>query len=215
MTVAVFETTPGALGSVRIVIVAVPAFAIVPSRQVTAPPACEHDPCVVVTERKVTAEGSVSLTVTLVADAGPLLETASVYVSGVPSVTGLGVAVFTIATSALLAFATTTVALAVLVVRPGGMLAALAVAVSVMLVPVGVRAFTCSTSEKFAVLPAPTPKEPPSVQVIVPVPPTAGGTQIHPAGAVTDWKFVFGGVLWVNVIPGVAAAGPLFVTVCV
>jgi hypothetical protein len=80
---------------------------------------------------------------------------------------------------------------------------------------VGVRAFTCSTSEKFAVFPAPTPKEPLSVQVIVPVPPTAGVTQVQPEGALIDWKFVFGGVLWVKVIPAVATAGPLFVTVCV
>jgi hypothetical protein len=50
-TVAVLETNPGVLGSVRIEIVAVPAFAIVPSRQVTVPPASEHEPWVVLVER--------------------------------------------------------------------------------------------------------------------------------------------------------------------
>jgi hypothetical protein len=157
----------------------------------------------------------VSVTVTFVADAGPLLVTASEYVSGVPFVTGFGAAVFTIAMSALVALATSTLALAVFVVRPGGMFAALAVAVSVMVVPEGVSAFTCSTSEKFAVFTPPTPKLPLSVQVMVPVPPIAGAVQAQPAGAVIDWNVVFGGVACVNVMPAVATAGPLFVTVCV
>ena len=76
VTVAVFETTPGVPGIVRIVIVAVPAFAIVPNKQVTVPPASEQEPCVVVEERYVTTDGNVSVTVTFVADAGPLLVTA-------------------------------------------------------------------------------------------------------------------------------------------
>ena len=75
---------------------------------------------------------------TFVAAEGPLLVTVSVYRSGVPSVTGFGVAVFTIAISALFALATVTVALAVLPVRPGMMFVAVAVAVSVILVPEGV-----------------------------------------------------------------------------
>ena len=58
--------------------VAVPAFAIVPNRQVTVPPASEHDPAgVTVAERYVTVEGSASVTVTFVAVAGPLFVTAS------------------------------------------------------------------------------------------------------------------------------------------
>ena len=76
-TVAVLVTIPGVPGNVRTVIVAVPPFAIVPSRQVTVPPASEQDPCVVFTERYVTTEGRVSVTVTFVADAGPLLLTAN------------------------------------------------------------------------------------------------------------------------------------------
>ena len=126
-----------------------------------------------------------SVTITFVADAGPLFVTVRVYVSGVPSVTGFGVPTFTMATSALLALATTTVALAVFVVMPGTIFDAVAVTVSVMFVPDGVPAFTCNTSVKLAV--APTPSAPLSVQVIVPVPPTGGSVpHAHPAGGVID-----------------------------
>jgi hypothetical protein len=72
-----------------------------------------------------------------------LLVTASVYVRVSPCGTvGPGVAVFTIARSALFAFATITLAVALFVVRPGIMLVAVAVAVSAMLVPEAVPAFT-------------------------------------------------------------------------
>ena len=127
--------------------------------------------------------------------------------------TGLGVPIFEIVSVALFAFATTTVALAVFVVRLGTMLVAVAVAVSVMVVPDGVPEFTCRISVNVPVLF--TARVPVAVQVIVPVPPTGGVVpHVHPAGAVMDWKFVFGGVTCVNVAP-LATAGPLFVTVCV
>ena len=134
--------------------------------------------------------------------------------SGVPSVTGLGVAVFTIAMSALLALATSTVALAVFVVRLGTMLVAVAVSVSVILVPDGVPELTCNTSVKVPVFAEPTARLA-MVQVMVPVPPTAGFVpQVQPAGTVIDWKVVFGGVTCVK-LTAVAAAGPLLVTVWV
>ncbi len=117
------------------------------------------------------------------------------------------------ATSALFAFATTTVVVALLVVIPGTMLVAVAVSVSEIFVPEGVPAFTCNTSVKFAV--AFTARLVLSLQVMVPVPPTGGTVgQVHPAGGVIDWKFVFGGVVCVKLVV-VAAAGPLFVTLCV
>jgi hypothetical protein len=120
------------------------------------------------------------------------------------------------AMSALFALATSTVALAVLVEMLGTMFPAVAVTVSVMLVPEGALAFTCNTSVKLAVFAVPTARLPLSVQVIVPVPPTAGTVpQVHPVGGVIDWKFVFGGVVSVKVMPVVAAAGPLLVTVWV
>jgi hypothetical protein len=53
-----------------------------------------------------------------------------------------------------------------------------------------------------------------SLQLIVPLAPTAGLVHVHPAGASTDWKVVFAGVASVNATPA-AAAGPLLVTVCV
>jgi len=126
------------------------------------------------------------------------------------------VPVFTIDISTLLAVPTTTVALAVLVVMPGTILVTVAVTVSVMFVPDGATEFTCNSRLKVAVLADPIPNVPLSVQVIVPVPPTAGTVpQVHPAGGVIDTKVVFGGVASENVIPAVATAGPLFVTLCV
>src|SRR5580658_692010 len=116
------------------------------------------------------------------------------------------------AMSALLALATTTVATAVLLVRFGTMSVALAVAKSAMFVPEGVLAFTCSTKVKLAV--AFSARLAPPVQVIVPVAPIAGVTQVQPADAVIDWKLVLGGVVCVNV-GAVAAAGPLLVTLWV
>src|SRR4029077_18653300 len=53
-----------------------------------------------------------------------------------------------------------------------------------------------------------------AVQETVPVPPTAGVEQFHPAGAVTDWNVVWAGVGSTSCTP-VAEAGPLFVTVTV
>jgi hypothetical protein len=134
-------------------------------------------------------------------------------VSGVPSVTGFGEPVFVIAISALLALATITVALALLLVKFGTTFVAVAESVSVMLVPDGVVEFTPSTRLK---LPLPlTARLLLSVQLIVPVAPTAGTVpHVQPAGGVIDWNVVLGGVVSVNVTP-VAAAGPLFVTLCV
>jgi hypothetical protein len=108
--------------------------------------------------------------------------------------------------------ATVTVAVALLVVRLGTMFVADAVSVSGMVVPDAVLETTCVTNVKFAV--ALRERLLPSVQVIVPVPPTAGVVQVQPAGAVIDWKVVLGGVVCVNV-GAVAAAGPLLVTLWV
>jgi len=98
------------------------------------------------------------------------------------------------------------VAVALLVVRLVTRLVALAVAVSAILVPEAVLAFTCRTSVKLAL--AFTARLLLSVHVTVPVPEHA-----HP-DATIDTKVMFGGTVWVNV-GEVAAAGPLFVTVCV
>ena len=52
------------------------------------------------------------------------------------------------------------------------------------------------------------------VHVIVPVPPTAGTVQPHPAASVIDWNVVLAGVFSVKVAL-VALLGPLLVTTCV
>src|SRR3984885_9754116 len=78
LTVAVLVAVPGAPVRVRMVTVAFAALAIVPSEQVTVPPASEQVPAVVLAERKVKSDGNGSVTITLVAGAGPLLVTVSV-----------------------------------------------------------------------------------------------------------------------------------------
>src|SRR5580700_9975951 len=60
---------------------------------------------------------------------------------------------------------------------------------------------------------SPTAKEG-SLQVTVPVAPTAGVVHVQPTGAITDAYVVLVGVASVKVAV-VAAAGPLFVIVCV
>jgi hypothetical protein len=133
-----------------------------------------------------------------------------------PWETGFGAAVFTILISALFAFATRTVAVALFVVRPGTTLPAEAVAVSGTLVPEGVLAVTCITRLKLAV-PFTAMLVPAfAVQVIVPVPPIAGAAQVQPAGGVMLWKVMFAGTVCVSVaVPAVEAAGPRLVITCV
>src|SRR5579864_6970432 len=53
-----------------------------------------------------------------------------------------------------------------------------------------------------------------SLHVTVPVVPTAGVVQVHPAGAITDWNVVFVGVASVKTTLE-DAAGPLLVTISV
>src|SRR6266849_2125991 len=66
------------------------------------------------------------------------------------------------------------------------------VAVFVIVVPLGVAAFTFTTIVKVAFAPLARVG---SLQVSAPVPPTAGATHENPAGAVTDTNVVFAGVL--------------------
>lgn len=212
ITLAVLVAVPGAPAIVRILIVAVALFDIVPSKQVTVPPASEHVPTFVFVDIYITSVGKGSVTITLVALPGPLLAIPSVYMSGSPDGTfGLGVALLEIVMLALLALPTTTTAVALLLVKFGTMLLAVAVAVSAILVPEAVPEFTCNTIVKPAV---PFTARLASVHVIVPVAPTAGVVQPQPLGIMMDWKFVFGGVDCVK-LTDVAAAGPLLVTLCV
>src|SRR4029450_1331075 len=63
-------------------------------------------------------------------------------------------------------------------------------AVLLTIVPLGVAAFTFTTSAK---APLPFAGSVAMVQFTVPVPPTAGVVQVHPAGDVRDTNVVFAG----------------------
>src|ERR1700682_2562317 len=96
----------------------------------------------------------------------------------------------------MVALATITAAVALLVARFGRMCVAEAVTVSAMFVPDAVPAFACRTKVKLAVA---LSARVAMVQVIVPVPPTGGTVpQVQPAGGVMDWKVVLGGVFCVK-----------------
>ena len=99
LTDAEFVIAPATFGVTTMVTVALPPFAIVPRLQLTvAPPV--HVPCDGVAEPNVMLEGSVSVTLTPHAAFGPALVTVSVYVRLLPTVTGLGLALFVIPRSA-------------------------------------------------------------------------------------------------------------------
>src|SRR5258708_37149478 len=83
-TVPVFEMTPGVPASVRMVTVAVPPLAMVPSKQATVPPASEQVPAGVGADRKVTADGKGSITGALGRSAGRVFVVGGVEVSVAP-----------------------------------------------------------------------------------------------------------------------------------
>src|SRR3954447_21244209 len=126
-----------------------------------------------------------------------------------PAVTGLGVPLFVTDKSQITFTPVFTVEL--LLARLGSEVVAETEEVAVM-VPIATVDGTFNTTTMSAEVPA--PRLAVSLQVIVPVPPTAGVVHVHPAGASTDRNVVLGGVTWVKMTP-VAAAGPLFVTVSV
>ena len=160
------------------------------------------------TETKVVFAGVASVTVEAPQFEGPLLVMIWVYVMLDPAVTGLGVPEFvTFRSQATLTFVVT---LVLLLDDSGSEVVAETDEVAVMELAVTVGATPRTTMMSVEVPDATLG----FVQVIVPVPPTVGVVQLHPAGCETDWKVVFAGVTWVNVAPE-ALAGPLFVTVCV
>jgi hypothetical protein len=80
-----------------------------------------------------------------------------------------------------------------------------------VMVPAAIVGATFSTTIISAAVPAAMLG---SVQLTVPVAPTAGVVQVHPTGAETDANVVLVGVASVK-LAVVAAAGPLLVTTCV
>ena len=105
--------------------------------------------------------------------------------------------------------ATTTFAVASLLVGLGSNVVAVTLAVSEMIVPDAVPAVTFRTGENVAVPPDASAL---MVQVIVPVAPTAGVEQLQPDGVGIETKVVLAGSASVKVTVE-AEAGPLFLTI--
>lgn len=160
------------------------------------------------TETNVVFAGVPSLKVDPVQYEGPLFVMVCVYVMLDPAVTGLGVPESVTARSQ--ATPTAVVTLVLLLAELGSEVVADTDEAAVMELAVTVEGTPSTTIMSADVLAAMLG----FVQVIVPVAPTAGVVQVHPAGAETDWNVVFVGVTCVKVAP-VAAAGPLLDTVCV
>lgn len=88
----------------------------------------------------------------------------------------------------------------------GSVSVSLTVALLVMVVPPAVPALTATTMVKFPVVEF-AARFPVAVQVMVPVPPTAGTVpHVQPAGGVAETKVVLAGVLWVTLAPAAATA---------
>lgn len=135
-----------------------------------------------VTETKVVLVGIVSLNTTLLALAGPLFVTTTVYVMLFPCSTGLGVAAFVIAKSAVPAAPTRITTVALLFARFGSFVPDVIESVSTICVPLAVPVFTFTTRVKVAVPFAPEGISG-FVQVIFPVPPNPGVVQFQFAAA--------------------------------
>src|SRR3954454_7199143 len=121
-----------------------------------------------------------------------------------PCATGSGLSDFVSCRSAP---ATRVVAPAVLLLGLGSLVAALALAVLLIVVPSGVAASTLTTMVISGAQPAQTVV---AVAVIVPVPPTGtASVRTQPAGTVTETSVVFAGSVSESVT--LAASTPLFV----
>src|ERR1017187_2580851 len=125
-----------------------------------------------------------------------------------PAKTGLGAATLVTVNSAPAVVPTTVEAMAVLLFELGSLTDELAVAVSVITVPLAVPEFTFTIREKVAaVLPAMVNVE----QTTLPVAAGAGVVQVQPAGAAIETKVVLAGIVSTRVALS-AALGPLSVT---
>ena len=128
-----------------------------------------------------------------------------------PGATPFGEAALVTTKSAPAAVPTMVEAEAVLLAEFGSLTDELTFAVSVMMVPLVVPAFTLVTSEKVAaVLPAIFRL----VQTTLPVLPTAGVVQLQPAGVAIETNVALLGTASTSEALS-AALGPLLVTTCV
>jgi hypothetical protein len=127
-----------------------------------------------------------------------------------PAATEVGDALFVVTRSAWVAVATTSLAVAVLLADLGSLVDELTVAGLLITVPAAVPAFTFNATVN---VPEPAAKLG-LVQVMVPVLPTAGVVQDHPAAGVIEANVVFAGVVSVSAT-AVAVLGPALATTCV
>jgi hypothetical protein len=128
-----------------------------------------------------------------------------------PAATVSGAATFVVIRSASIERATTSVAVALLLVKLGSVVAELTVTVLLIAVPCTVPAVTCSTTEKVVDPEAKLGLE----HVIVPAVPAVGVEHNHgPVVGLIETNVVFAGVVSVNDAL-VAVLGPPLVTTCV
>jgi hypothetical protein len=162
-----------------------------------------------VIETTVVFAGSVSVIVTVPGTlAGPLFVAVMVYLIVLPARTGFGVPVIVTARSACPVVATTTVAIATLFEGFGSVVVAETVAISVIVIPEAVKAFTFTTTVNL--VDAPTA----SVGIVHEITPPVHVQPDVPEVAATETKVVFVGTVSVKATL-LAAAGPLFVTTTV
>ena len=168
-------------------------------------------PAGLVIDAKVVLVGTASENVTVVAVAGPLFFSDCVYVMVEPAATVVGEAELVTAISALVAADTSVLTVAVLLERVLSSVEELTESVSVMVVPVGTLAPTCTTKVNVARALAASVGV---VQEMLPVAPTAGVVQVHPLGTARDVNVVLLGMasLKTALMP---ACGPLLLTVWV
>src|SRR5437764_449682 len=92
-------------------------------------------------------------------------------------------------------YCTATAAVAALFAELGSAVVLVTDTLSGMVAPLVTFLLTCTASVRVAV---PPDARPATVQLTVPVPPTAGVVQVQPLGAVSDWKVVLAGMALVR-----------------
>lgn len=193
LTVAVFVNIVTVFVDASRVTVASAPLLMLENVQVTVPDAHAQLPAVLETEAKVTAVGSVSVSVTMSAVPGPLLLTTIVYVRVSPRFTLLEAEILTAASALLVSITVVVAAIFVLLAALGSVVAEVADTESVMTVPTAVPEFTRTVIVK--VVAAPLAKALVAVQVRTP---PVGVGHVHPVVVpeiTADSKVVFAGTL--------------------
>ena len=160
-----------------------------------------------VIERNVVLDGVASVNVAPVIADVPVFVTTCVYVMTFPAWTGFGEATFVTERFGPVP-PTIVVAVALLFAEFGSVADEATETAFVIAVPFATPVFTFTTIVK---VPEVDPAMFVSVQLTLPVPPTIGVMQLHPAGALREMKVVLAGIVVTRVALS-AALGPVFVT---